>query len=136
MFQFVFSIKIISFYHVNENLSSNPLCSFKILPSGIWEKRRKIYPLSFQGNDYNSQYWQYYQQQWSQYAAWNQYSQQYPEYQQGYQQPPPPAPPQPPPPEKEKKRQVIVLVQTFTTRCQSLKFQQNLFNSHSNNFHW
>jgi len=56
------------------------------------------------GNDYNSQYWQYYQQQWSQYAAWNQYSQQYPEYQQGYQQPPPPAPPQPPPPEKEKKR--------------------------------
>ena len=29
--------------------------------------------------DYNSQYWQYYQN-WSQYAAWSQYSQQYPEY--------------------------------------------------------
>ena len=27
--------------------------------------------------DYNSQYWQYYQN-WSQYAAWSQYSQQYP----------------------------------------------------------
>jgi len=46
--------------------------------------------------DYNSQYWQYYQN-WSQYAAWSQYSQQYP----GYTAQPPPAPPQPPP-EKEK----------------------------------
>ena len=52
--------------------------------------------------DYNSQYWQYYQN-WSQYAAWSQYSQQYPEYAGEYQgqggQPGAPPPPQPPPPD-------------------------------------
>lgn len=52
--------------------------------------------------DYNSQYWQYYQN-WSQYAAWSQYSQQYPEYAGQYQgqggQPGAPPPPQPPPPD-------------------------------------